>query len=230
MLSDAISCQRPVPCLATTIEACVHCDFFSHLPNRTRLIPFILHIGAAFSRLPGCHLDSPSCTHDTRRRTHKTTTPSFTKPTRLQPLSRCLPMISMSTTSTKTALRLSMARSVSRSGGHQPQPRPARRRRYHGHTSLSSLLMCVHLSPEVAPNSHLQTRPKLCLLFADGQGRLLLPASPNQPRQCRLFPVQQGPRRLGRGRPPPRRAPETLTRMWLGHHRGGRGRAGRLRA
>lgn len=146
MLCDATSCHRPVPCLATTTDACSRCTFlFSK--TFTRPTPFIQRLRTHFLCLPGSHFDCPSCTHDTRRRTHNTTSPSFVKPTRLQPPSRCLPTTLMSTSSTRTALHLSMARSVSRNGGHRPQRHPAPPRRCHGHTSLSSLLMCVLLSP-----------------------------------------------------------------------------------
>lgn len=114
----------------------------------TRPILFIPRLRTAFLHRLGCYADCPSCTHDTRQRTHNTITSSFVKPTRLQPPSRCLPTRTlMSTSSTKTASRLSTVRSVSQSGGHRPQPHPVPPRRCHGHTSLSSLPMCVSSTP-----------------------------------------------------------------------------------
>lgn len=144
MLCDATSCHQPVPRPATTIEACSHCAFL-HFQNIHTSDPL-------YTATPYCipYLDCPCCTHDTRRRTHNTTSPSFVKPTRLQPPSRCLPTTLMSTSSTRTASRLSTARSVSPSGGHRPRPHPAPPRRYHGRTSLSSLLMCVPPPPDTS--------------------------------------------------------------------------------
>jgi len=55
------------------------------------------------------------------------------------------------------------------------------------------------------------------------QSRLRLPTYTGEPRQCRLLPMRQSPRRMGRGRRPAGRASEACTRLRLGDGRCRRG-------